>query len=547
MSKINKHGSNNDGRVCNNSTPMDSSRANAKSSSKTQNPRKPRRRSTSNPAINTDSIESNGKVMNNPNYYFTDPTLAAQATSISFNTFLGTEDRYSGGGAYGLNHTPTVMAINLNPTAGPMDPLYSAASGINMAGRKLYNRLSSINAKTTNYAPQDLITLMLALGSVLEYVSFIRRCFGLAFTTSYRNRFVPKEIIKIMGLDADDFFKNIAAYRLEFNTLINLLQKVPFPANVAYFEKCATMYDHVWTDSEDMAIAQLYVFMPYSVWKFNEAYSEQGSGLNTVELNAIPAQAKPMSNYLDILSQMIEALVTSSTLNFVYADILNLAAKENIPLYQVQFLPENYVVLPEYNAEALLQIHNMSIVGYPNATTAPTGVTHFTKQNDVVPNVNKNEVEYYPVYYQTSASLCAQKFIDFPSGQPDVAQIIEATRYVALAKDYALETVGKTTMYRMTDVAVGDHVVISFVIYYSEGKSAESPYIASSALSTNDVYKTLAALSKFDWAPIMYAYDPQTPAKFIDVFGDLNYYTLVDRNYINRVDDLAMMALFELR
>lgn len=548
MSKFNKHGNSNNGRVSNNSTPMDSSRANVKPGSRTaQNPRKPRRRSASNPAVSTDSIESNGKVMNNPNYYFTDPTLAAQATSISFNTFLGTEDVYSGGGAYAVNHTPTVMAINLNPTAGPMDPLYSASSGINMAGRKLYNRLSSINAKTTNYAPQDLITLMLALGSILEYVSFIRRCFGLAFTTSYRNRFVPKEIIKIMGLDADDFFKNLAAYRLEFNTLMNLLQKVPFPANIAYFEKCATLYDHVWTDSEDMAIAQLYVFIPYSVWKFNEAYSDQGTGLNTVELHAIPASAKPMSDYLDILSQMIEALVTSSTLNFVYADILNLAAKENIPLYQVQFLPENYMVLPEYNAEALLQIHNMSIVGYPNLTQAPTGFTNFTKLNDVVPNANKNEVEYYPVYMQTSASLCAQKFIDFPSGQPDVAQIIEATRYVALAKDYRLQTVDKTTWYAMNEVAVGDHVAISYVIYYSEGKSSGSPYVASSALSTDGAYTTLAALSKFDWAPIMYAYDPQTPAKFIDIFGDLNYYTLVDRNYINRVDDLAMMALFELR
>lgn len=547
MSKINKHGNNTNGRVRNNSTAVDSGRASVKPDTRTQNSRKPRRRSNSTSAVNTESIETDGKVMNNPNYYFTDPTLAAQATSISFNTFLGTEDVYSGGGAHGVNHTPTVMAINFNPTAGPMDPLYSASSGINMAGRKLYNRLSSINAKTTNYAPQDLITLMLALGSVLEYISFLRRCFGLAFTTSYRNRFVPKEIIKIMGLDADDFFKNIAAYRLEFNTLMNLLQKVPFPANVAYFDKCAKMYDHVWTDSADMAIAQLYVFNPYSVWKFNETYSEQGTGLNTVELHVTPANAKPMSDYLNILSQMIEALVTSSTLNFVYADILNLANKENIPLYQVQFLPENYVVLPEYSAEALLQIHNMSIVGYPNLTQAPTGVTHFTQLNDVIPNVNKNEVEYYPVYLQTSASLCAQKFIDFPSGQPDAAQIIEATRYVALAKDYALHTVGKTTMYAMSEVAVGDHVAISYVIYYSEGKSAESPYIASSALSTADNYKTFAALTKFDWAPIMYSYDPSTPAKFTDVFGDLNYYTIIDRNYINRVDDLGMMALFDLR
>lgn len=452
MRKENVSGKNN--VECHTNVSMD----NSQSRNNTSRNRKPRRRrgnahASNKPAVNTDSVASDGKVMNNPNYYFLDAELAKQATSISFSTFLGVRDDYSGEGTTAWNTTPTVMVIHTMPTAGPMDPLYAGSSGINMAGRKLYTRLSSINAKTTNYAPQDLVTLMLSLGSVLEMISFIRRAFGLAFTTSYRNRVVPKEILRMMGIDADDFFKNIAAYRLEFNTLINMITKIPFPTNVAYFEKCATLHDHVWADSTDMAIAQLYVLAPQYLWKFNETYSDQGTGLNTLELNTDGNHIKQMSAYLSIFSDMIEQLLTSSTLNFIYADILNLAGKENIPLYQVSFLPENYMVVPEYNAEALLQIHNITFVGNPEKSNVAK-FTHWTPQNDVVPNANNNIVDYYPSFAAANAILNTKRIIDFPTGTPDTAQIIEATRYAAIAADASLAE----NAYHITGVALGDHV-----------------------------------------------------------------------------------------
>jgi hypothetical protein len=529
---------------CRTTNDLDNSRAHAKKARNVKTRRRSKTNSNGKSVVSTDSIASDGKVMNNPNYYFTDAELAKQATSISFNTFLGTSDDYSGEGTNATNTTPTVMIIHTMPTAGPMDPLYSGASGINMAGRKLYTRLSSINAKTTNYAPQDLITLMLSLGSVLEMISFIRRAFGLAFTTSYRNRIVPKEILRMMGIDADDFFKNIAAYRLEFNTLINMITKIPFPANVAYFEKCATMHDHIWTDSADMAIAQLYAIVPKYLWKFNETYSEQGTGLNTIDLSTDGSHIKQMSSYLDTFSEMIEQLLTSSTLNFIYADILNLAAKENIPLYQVSFVPEDYTVIPEYNAEALLQIHNITFVGYPEEANAAK-FTNWTPQNDVVPNVNKNTIDYYPSFSATNAALNTKRIIDFPNGTPDVAEIIEATRYAAIASDASL--VADT--YHVTGVALGDHVANDVIVYYTTATVVQTyPHSSSSLVTTATSSFALANdFSKFDWSPILFGSVNSDKTRFTNVLGDLNYYTFIDREYLTRVDDLAMMALFELR
>lgn len=522
---------------------VDNTRSNNNSSKSKRPRRRPKPSVSCGSAVNTNSVAVEGKVMNNPNYYFTDAELAKQATSISFNTFLGTQDEYSGEGTTAVNTTPTVMVIHTMPTAGPMNAVYSGASGINMAGRKLYTRLSSINAKTTNYAPQDLITLMLSLGSVLEMISFIRRAFGLAFTTSYRNRIVPKEILRMMGIDADDFFKNIAAYRLEFNTLINMITKIPFPANVAYFEKCATLHDHVWTDSEDMAIAQLYVLAPQYLWKFNETYSEQGTGLNTIALNTDGGHIKQMSAYLDIFSAMIEQLLTSSTLNFIYADILNLAAKENIPLYQVTFIPEDYTVVPEYNFEALLQIHNITIVGYPEQTNVAQ-FANWTPQNDVVPNVNNNTVDYYPSFQAATAVLNTKRFIDFPHGTPDAAEIIEATRYAVTATDASKTSDG----YHVSGLAFGDHVVNNVTVFYKNA-SENSGVVAGSAIytSSSDLYNILSSFTKFDWSPLIYGAVREDPSQLVNVFGDLNYYTAVDNEYLTRVNDLAMMALFELR
>lgn len=518
----------------------------AKTEDKPSKNRRRRRKpssSNSNP-VSTDSIESNGKVMNNPNFYFTDATLASQATSISFDTFLGTEDNYGGEGSTGVNKTPTMMLIHTMPTAGPMNGSYSGLAGINMAGRKLYTRLSSINAKTTNYAPQDLITLMLALGSVLEMISFIRRAFGLAFVASYRNRIVPKEILKMMGIDADDFFKNVSAYRLEFNTLINMMMKIPFPSNVAYFEKCATMHDHIWTDSEDMAIAQLYATAPLYLWKFNEQYSEQGTGLDTLNLSTHGNSIKQMAIYLGMLGDMIEQLMTSSTLNFIYADILNLAAKENVPLYQVTFVPENYVVVPEYNAEALLQIHNITITGEPEATN-PAEFTNWTPNNDVVPDVNKNCIRYYPSFISNDAILNTQKLIDFPNGNPDTAQIIEATRYTAAASDASIVS----DSYHVTGLAFGDHVAVRILVYFLDATVSTDYIVSSSSIAVNSakLWPVTSAFSKFDWCPILCGASATDKTKFVDVFGDLNYYTFVDYSYLQRINDLAMMALFELR
>lgn len=529
---------------CHTTDNLDNSRANVKTSRDRKNGKKSKSNATCKPVISTDSIASDGKVMNNPNYYFTDAELAKQATSISFSTFLGVRDDYSGEGTTAWNTTPTVMVIHTMPTAGPMDSLYAGSSGINMAGRKLYTRLSSINAKTTNYAPQDLITLMLSLGSVLEMISFIRRAFGLAFTTSFRNRVVPKEILRMMGIDADDFFKNIAAYRLEFNTLINMISKIPFPSNIAYFEKCATLHDHVWVDSNDMAIAQLYAFAPQYLWKFNETYSEQGTGLNTVVLNTDGNHIKQMAAYLNTFSDMIEQLLTSSTLNFIYADILNLAAKENIPLYQVAFIPEDYTVVPEYNAEALLQIHNITFVGYPEEANTAKFV-HWTPQNDVVPNVNNNIIDYYPSFTAPDAILNTNRIVDFPTGAPDTAQIIEATRYVAIAADASL--VDKK--YHVTGVALGDHVANDAIIYAKDATVRPAYPINSSSvdMAASRVFTVTSDLSKFDWSPLISGVASTDLTKFYNVYGDLNYYTQVDRSYITRVNDLAMMALFELR
>lgn len=213
------------------------------------------------------AVDVKGDEVNNPNWYFTDRQLAEMATTFSFNQFLGQDFAISENGK-SIESVTTAAILAINPSIGYIHKNYPMSDGINMAGMKLYTTLSANNAKTTQYAPQDVTALILAVGSLLSYVSYVRRVFGLAFTVNQRNRFYPTQLMNALGADAEDMVKNLADYRLQFNTLLNTINQIPIPLNIAYLDKWSTIYDNVYLDS-DSPMAQTIALRPYSVWRLH--------------------------------------------------------------------------------------------------------------------------------------------------------------------------------------------------------------------------------------------------------------------------------------
>nr|AVX53349.1 putative capsid [Marmot picobirnavirus] len=499
---------------------------------------KSKRRKSTTQSQSSAKLDSTGRD-NDPNWYFLSKDIADQASSFAFNQFIGTKPDqlttiHRNGDAVSVStppyHVPTIMVLTVNPSPGYGNNIQS---GINMAGLKTFTTLSSRNAKTTQYAPQDVTTLILALGEVISAVEFIRRAFGVAFTYNQRNRALPLALLGAMGINANDFLAHLADYRLQANALITQVNKIPFPANIGYLYKCADIYQNVYLDS-DSAMAQIILMRPNSSWILNEAYSEQGTGLNTINYLASSGGAADMSAILEAVTSMVNAIMESATYNYIYADILNFVDKTGSKTFFLDYILEGYSVIPQFNANFLLQIHNAIAVGAP----ATAG-----KWNDVQPNVNKNCITYDPVFpWNDQDTKLQEVLVDMPMSNPSVVDRIEATRYSAVVKEYGAAT-------GWVKYTLPDHYIVQFFIMFDDKSTVSGVPSAQSFMSLSKLKAAeqsyLCLKTQFNWSPLTYVYFDEANEMYIS--GELNYYTNLDAEWFERVTDLTFQALFDLR
>lgn len=497
---------------------------------------------------------------NNPNWYFLDQSVAEMAAGFSFDQFVGVTPKFRA--QYIASETATIqnvqsaaripgmLVLEVNPSPGDTKAI---TTGINMASLKTYTSLSSMNAKTTNYAPQDITTLVLAMGELVSLLEHIRRAFGVAFTYNQRNRDLPYKLIHGMGFDPDDFLTNIAQHRLQFNSWITAINKIPFLDNIAYMYKCADMYQKVYTDSTSN-MAQIVFMKPWSTWRINEAYNEQGTGLNTVNLPGPFAESgNKWNDWATIVESMLDAFFTSTTYNFIYSDILNYSTKTGAKLMYMDYLTEAYAIFPEYNRNFMLQVHNATIIGSPALGSVPS----HTAYNDVVPNVDKNIVDYNPAFAPrglgSGSWLLNDQFIDFDVPSPTLEDKIEATRYQSILE---FDTTSQPNAIFASAVSLPDHYVVRATILSPNNNDGEEVHylltsilgeISEAGSSVREVVQHILS-TQIDWAPLTFvATYTSTGHSAMVPFGDVNYFTTLDRDWYMRVNDLTFQALFALR
>lgn len=477
-----------------------------------------------------DKLDSKGRD-NDPNWYFLDSTVADQASSFSFDQYIGVPTTLTVNAKTGVNTEytmPSILVANVNPSPGDTS---SIQMGINVAAMSTYTTLSSQNAKTTQYAPQDLTILILAIGEVISILEHIRRAFGVAFTYNQRNRNMPTILLDSMGFSHEDFLNNLAQHRLEFNSWITALNKLPFLSNINYLFKCAEMYQNVYADS-DSGMAQIMFMRPGTTWVLDEKYDDNGSGLSTRTTPAAGSNAN-WSEWRKLVNEMLEALMTSSTLNYIYSDIINYSQKNGAKLLYLDYLREDYVVVPTYNRNFSLQMHNAVAIGMPmTEATAP-----YTKFNDVHCSVDKNTIVYNPVWGPTQT--LSTPVVDFDTPSASVVDRIEATRYVSGLK--WAEGSDDESVY--TAAFLPDHYITSFLMYDKSNDPSGLIYNSLVTLpnptstANMEEYLPLFSITQFDWNPLLYLYSTET--KQISVLGDLNYYTTLDGEWFKRVNDLT--------
>lgn len=475
--------------------------------------------------------------INDPSYYISDANLRAQLPNISFNQFVNVPvdiARKVSDNTTAEITFPSCMRINLNPSAGYTDDNY-ISSGVNLAALSMYTKLSANNAKTSVYAPQDLTTLIYAVSELIAISSHIARIFGVCRLYNYRNRSFPEKIVEYLGVQYQDLIDNFSDYRSLYNNLMVAASKIPIPANITLLQKSSQLYSNVYVDMEGSAMAQTYIFVPNSTWYLDEKYNDNGTGLRTLEFGYSdpPVGTVSMIKLLSKLDLMINSLLQSTTLNAIYSDILRLADKEGLPLYQFTTIDDAFVVVPVYNPEVRMWINNLVVTGSPIGTDEDN---KYTPKNDVVPVAGFNSISYKPKF-QVNAGYALKPIINFDHSNVSSDEIIEATR---LSVAWHTIDFGDTGWF-MELVALPDHYVTAIALMGAGNASViEFPFLNSGSLETFS-WKW----SNFDWAPFIYTLDASS--NFKGVLGDTNYYTTIDYQFLKRLNDASYQGLLELR
>jgi len=520
---------------------------------------------------------------NDPNWYFTSPELANQASQLSFQNFLGY------GSAYGYE-VPTITRINtvMNPgvtyraskcmhsnfstwdsaTLESLSTIDPGKAGVNMMAAKLYTTLSSFTGRTASYAPQDVAMMILQISSIAEISEAIRRMFGIALTYNARNRVMPLGLLKAMGLAVPNFIQNLSVYRMRFNVAMSRINQIPLLENIAFIKKSRDIYQKVYMD-DPTNMSQLFFYLPKFYFVLDEAGDSEGSILRA---NSFISSNATMATLLTRLEEMITAALESSTLNFIYADLLNMANKLNVTTWQFDYLAENYIVMPEYNANALLQFHNLTIMGNPLPVTDPQDVNkgvkgkisyyanaqgldvYITNGADVFCNASTNDIVYNPAFDAAHVNQYAW-MVDMPTDNPSIEDRIEALRYTScnfgnIVLPSSIQNATLSVNAYVHNV-LPDHYVADVYTYSNIDYAAATPsaVIVDSTIDVSDQnldLDTVTLWSQFEHAPLR-GVMATAGGGLKRVIGGLQYFTLYDCYYVQRLLDIMMSGLWDFR
>lgn len=555
-----------------------------KSNVKATNRSKGGKRNRGNRRSSTEATLNKGFRDNDPNWYFSTAELADQSTQLSFQNIAGYSTPLDTDPANILRidtvMNPTCTYNVPNARSNAIESLEGHATiassfwndknitpgkaGINLMAAKLYTLLSSFTGRTAAYACQDVAMLILAIAAIAEQVETIRRAFGLALTYNFRNRSMPLGLIKTMGIDPQDLADNLSIYRMRFNVALARINQIPLLENIAFIKKSRDVYQHVYLDSNS-AMAQIFYYMPHYYYWLDEQGDDNGSILRAESfVETAITENRTMDTWLSHLEQSITAVLESSTLNFIYADMLNMANKLSVKTWQFEFLAENYAVTPEYNANALLQMHNLTVIGNPKSLTggkvklSGTGSmdVYITSGANVYCDADKNNILYNPIFESYSNVYSIPKWVvDMPTDQPTVEDRIEAMRYTSLSSGWYVTSdntseVSDGDAY-MVFMAIPDHYVARLYLYrtYNQNSSYTDRLTQDGSaylMGSGDGVSFALLSSQIEHAPMFRLSAPGVVNSHY-IAGDLEYYTEIDYDYIRRVNDIMTVGLFDFR
>lgn len=469
-------------------------------------------------------------------FYDKFPTYARDASNVAFASVLGqTIPVYvsQASEAHLMNvQTPGLMTIEFAPSIGVCN---DADSPFN---RMMVNYAARLRQTQKAFAPydyQDLAMAIIAVDSMVMFHELGTRIYGTLTDMSPINRFYPRALAEAQGVSYTQVTKEVQDFRGWLNQFAISIEQFAIPKEISYVQRHKWMCAGLYTDS-DTRRAQTYMFVPTGFWKFSNTGST-GSGCVWEPWTG----THTLDEFKAFGDALIKALMNDDDITRMIGDLY--AYYGSADIMHLDYVPENYAILPAYSPEVLAQIENLKIVGDWADDYEPKIWQTTTVNNGAVifqPKMKYTDGETGHAWIQETILLNMHK--DSPTSD----DVIEATRLTA-------------DMFNTGTVrACGTELVQAVRIWFTDKTSAtgyNSSAIKSSAYLFTPVdfdaadFNALANiiyLESFDWHPTITIIGSSGPGSFfsLGIAWDSDNYTVLPLEYYRQITQACLYSEF---
>lgn len=481
---------------------------------------------------------------NDPSWYAATPQLMQDAASLSFANALGsplTLNVNMGGWEAYNKAVPGVMAIHVRPTVGMSN---SWTDPINIAARNIYSFVRHANSGHSNYDAPNLMMYLLACDGVFSMYAFLVRLYGIMMTYSIKNRYMPRAIVEAMGIDFDSVYANLANLRYMINMYVQKAGTLCVPSSMMYFMRHIWMFSNIYADAPSTK-AQLYLYTPEALY----TYVEVASGFTKPILAQDPIidpSGKTKLTYEQLIAKadgLINGILTSEDLNIMSGDILKAYGSDK--LWKMSIVPETYQIAPVFSPEVLTQIHNITVVG-SNIAKSQGFDTFIVYENTTEGDPSAGALTSNPAIIGPLVSVAADKILDLPIEAPTPADVMVASRLMS----YGVLVQQPDQSFNTVLTVVGSEVVTCLHIYRYEFDAHGKLVLHDSSFGHEEGIMQSSEefnyqLEKFGMHPVIYHFSTN-PDTLVDIIGDLDNYTVVYKDTLDKMHQTALMSMLNV-
>lgn len=451
---------------------------------------------------------------------------------------------------------PGIMVFDLMPTIGPTQ---NATDPANIAAQQIYSIMRQVNAGAKNYDPGDVMMLIQAMDSPYMLYNELVRVYRLYDSYDPMNRYQPDALITALGF-SPSLVSDRANFRSLLDTFAYRLAAINIPDQFDFIRRHSWLYSNVYTDSERVEKAQMYAYRPDGFYMWKEGVDGEPTKLVYTSRKGLYGYGTNVVDSLDQIKKAIDTLTIpllgSGDVGIISGDLAKAFGEGG--MIKISPVIDHMSLYPVYSEEVVNQMMNATIMSASPKNVPGVG------DNSI--SLDYSDLKAGPIIKQkitlamnehTEMQPTLRHLLNFVHAEPSVDNVLVATRLITTgSNDKGHEC--------FTVSSCGTEIVTHAYVYYNRPATDNDFKLANKQVfqyhaipfggadqgnSLVNYLETCLLASKFDYAPTLYVADTHSATEwsFEGVMQDVNTYTWLDDQVIEKLNDACLLSLYYVK